>query len=823
MNITLTAVGRGRTKVECDSPAFCDIANLDQEKNRSTIARRLSIEPAWFIGKTPGVYAYTPPVVTIPLNVTIRAMRDPSSGVSSSGDALAIISAGLTVDPAQFDDPIITWEGTSDACFLDVDYHHIPESERPRTLRLQFIMSRVQPQPALWFVSRNGGVHALYVKQGNFPADVLAAVASFAYRSHDPTALYDILPHSRLPTAGTPVHTLTPTTDLSAARRFLTAGVEESEIEKWLADRGIERGKAYDHSYCPYEPSAETKGHPVWMGDNGVRCHRCEAKGVLWGSRYPGFFPYSSVIGSHGFNDVATMVRNFTHYTHAEVVLNAKCRIKGKHARLAYEGMLRLVHGDDDRIANVFKVGEYLLRGNGEWVTPDRYESIGDCRSTLATLPAVCNRAGRPIPERLDLFDSTVDLSRYGYIPLKPLHGMRIFGEFLGGEGGDLSLVIPPASLHHTLHPRYVPAASRLPLATAWERVETVFPGISREYLQLLIAARGVAEGGTGMPANIICVGPSSTGKSSIALLAASMLGDGCGEAPWTAQIDRFRQAYMEACNRGMFVVVNEIFKNAKQARMPPRAAMDTFLNITPGSMSHKMYVGPVRIGRLPVTILTDTKVPNEIHADLQLGRRFIYVHLMNKREWEESFARNGIGQDCNYRASSPEAAEACNAIVSHVIDTWFRDRPLTLKEIASDLGFTTLEHCNEVIDDPDAIPNLYAQLLAAPDYTDTRHNGRGWKRVEFGDDTLLARAWESVCDGLNSFDSFATSRKVFETDLSTILPVPEGTQLDVSKTAGKAILLRFRYGQIRGRGEYWVNQELASCPGVRRETTLVI
>ena len=814
MKLTLTKSGK-RMKVQRETPPFLDVVNLDIEKQRETLARKLGIDAQWLLNREPGEYEYTPPVVTTSLDVTVRSMGDAGSSVTASGDAYTVIREALSLDPTQFTDPVITWKGTEDACFLDVDYHHIPESDRPGTLRLQFIMARIQPQPCLWFASRNGGVHALYIRQGDIPADVLGAVAAFGYRSCDSTAVFDLLPHSRLPTSQ--VFQLTPTTDLNAARRFLVAGVDEGEVTKWLDEKGLSRGTAYDHSYCPYEPAAESKGKPVWYGDNGVRCHRCEAKGVLWGSRYPGFFPYSVVVGSHTSNEVATMVRNFTHWTHAEVVLDAKCRLKGKHARLAYEGMLRLVHGDDDRIARVFQTGEYLLRGVGKWVTPDRYETIGQCRPTLASLPSVCDSAGRPISERLDVFDSTVDISRYGYVPLRPLHGMRVFGEFLGGDATNISLVVPPANLPRLQHPRYVPAPQRLPIEDAWERVEQVFPGLNRNYLLLLIAARGIAESESSMPANIMVTGTTGTGKSSVALLAASMIGDGCNEILWVKDPQRFRQAYMDSADAGMYVVVNEVFKCAKQERTSPRQAMDVFLNLTPNSRSWQMYVGSVKLGRLPVTIVTDTYVPSEIRSDLQVGRRFIYVRLDGRKEWETTLAAHGIGQDCNYRAHSPESAEACNAIVSHVIDRWFRDKVYTMNEIAEELGFTTLEHCDEVIDDPDAIPELYRQICDAPEHTDSRHPGKGWRRIEFGTDTLLARSWEAVCDGLNSFEAFSNSRKCFETDLSCVLPVPIGSRIDISKTTGKAILVRFRYGATKGRGDYAVNEELLTCQGQRR------
>lgn len=814
MIITITEATRGRVKIECDTPVYCDVVSLDSAKKREQIAGALKIDANWLIGKAPGIYPYDTTPQVEPLTVTVRDMYSREGEVRETADPVTAVLQAVQLKDTPFLNPIVEWEGTGNACFLDVDYHHV--STPPSSGQLEFVMARIQPQPVFWFESRSGGIHAYYIKQQGVPGDVLAAVASFSYRTLEPVGTFDIIPRSRLSTR--PVHVCSPTSDLSAARRFLTAGIDEAAVDNWLSERGIERGSKRDHSFCPAHPTEPSTGEPVWFGENGVRCHRCESKGIMLGSRYPGFFPYATVIGSHTSNDVATMVKNFTHYTHAEVVLDAKCRLKGKHARLAYEGMLRLVHGnDDERVAHCFAVGEHLLRGVGKWVTPDRYETISDCRSTLATLPAVCSKSGKPRPERLDLFDNTVDLSRYGYVPIQPLHGMRVFGEYLGNESSTVSVVLPPVTLPPTLHPRYVPADQRLDLSIAWDRVEQVFPGLNRNYLLLLLAARGVAESESGMPANIMCVGPSSTGKSSLALLAASILGDGCSEAPWVRDEDRFRQKYMAACDKGMFVVVNEVFKSARAARVPPRTAMDTFLNITPGSLSHAMYVGAVPLGRLPVTIATDTYVPPDVRSDIQLGRRFVYVRLDARRDWVQNFMDSGMGQDCNFRALGPDQAEACNAIASYVIDRWFSDKLLPLAKIAEDLDFSTLENSDEVMEDPDALPRLFDEVCKATEYTDPRHKGRGWVKIGMEDETELKKAWEAVCDGTHNYESFVNSRKATSTDMSTVLPVPVGTVLEHNKASNRSVVIRFKLGKTRGGGVYYVNEELRTAPGERR------
>lgn len=810
MNITLSPAKAGTlllVATDADRTLVRDTFNPDKAKARKAIAMQAGVTEEWLldcISKGPGQYEYVKPTNDLSLTVRVREMHS-KEAVEFTGEPLHVISNALEAGDAK----VVEWTDSDTACFLDVDYHG-PATDRPGSARLSFMVARLQPQPVLWFESRGGGVHALYLRREGISAAVLAAVGGFGWLALDSTAQVDLIPRSR--TTSKPIHRQRPSSDISALRRFLRGSISEEEVEAYLEDNGFERGRAYEHNRCPAHPELASHGTPVYAGEAGISCKRCEAKGVILGSRRPGFFPYSSLAGGHEISEVARAVDNFVHWTHAAVILDARCRLRGRHARLAYEGMLRLRHGDDPRIAQVFQVGEHLVRGLGEWVTPDRYEAVKDIRGSLSRLPAVLTAEGKPCIERLDMFDQSVDLSRYGYAPIRPLHGMRVYGEFLGNDGGPLSLVLPPADLREPcnapLLPRYVPEERRLPMDTAWERVERVFPGINRNYLLLLLAARGIAEGETGLPPFILCCGPSGAGKSQTAHIAASITGEKCGEVQWGGDVERFRQAYKTEKSKGLYVAVNEIFKDGRRSGRTYRDGIDVFLNLTSSSVSHTMYVGAMPMGVLPVSLLTDTHVPNEVRSDVQLGRRFVYVRLDSRLAWDKTIIASGIGSPGRFRSASVENAEACNAIVSYVIDTYFREKPIPLVEIAGALGFTTLELCDEAMDDPDALPELFRLVCQAPTLNDSRHKGRGWVKIGFhSDETELANAWSAVCDGVGSLDSFASSRKVMEVDWSTVVAVPAGTKCQVSKS-GRGVALRFVQGHLPS-GRYRVNGEL--------------
>lgn len=823
--LTVSAAPRGRVKCEVrdgDTLLALDTINPAKEKERVSFAKRIKVADSWLLQHLEvGTYDYTDtsaPAADAPIR--FRAVREPRSTARVLVGSVADNIVSLVGSGESLSGRVLEWDDPGQASVLDVDYHHLPIESRPTPERLAFLVARLQPQPLVWWVSKGRGVHAVYERRQYLAANVLAAVAGFCWTGMDPSATFEVKSDTFAPPGQ--VHTVTGTSDLSPVAKFLRGGVGEDEVTEYLQDRGMEYGKAYEHSYCPLEPDRSAQREPVYVGESGIICKSCEARGLCLGSRRPGYFPYSTLCGGHEYSEVSRMVRYFTHWTHASVVLDSSCRLRGEVARLVYEGMLRLVHGADERVDRAFLVGEHVIRGQGRWVTPDRYETLKDIRPTLSSFPAVLSKELKPIPERLDFFDQTVELSRYGYPPIHPIHGLRIFGEFLGHDGGPVTCVLPPTTLAEpsqaALRPRYVPSERRLPLEEAWQRVEEVFPRINRNYLLLLVAARGVSEGETGLAPNIVCVGPSGSGKSQTVQLAASITGDACGEIQWTPSEERFRQGYMRAVGKGSYVVVDELIKSALRARQTPRAAFDYFLTLTPGSTSHEMYVGQVPLGRLPVTVVTETFVPSEVRADVQLARRFVYVRLLERLGWEETIVSAAIGTPGRFRASSIERAEACNAIVSHVIDRFFSERARPLSDIAQELGFTTLEHCDEVLDDPDALIRLYTTTLAAPDWHDTRLKGRGWKRVVFGGETDLDTAWSALCDGENSMSAFSSSRRVQEVDWSTVAAIPIGSRCDVS-VHGKSLAIRFRLGEARGRGDYFVNEELLTCPGERRET----
>ena len=314
--------------------------------------------------------------------------------------------------------------------------------------------------------------------------------------------------------------------------------------------------------------------------------------------------------------------------------------------------------------------------------------------------------------------------------------------------------------------PRYVLANKRMKLSDAEAHLEKTFPGIRLDYLKLLIAAVGCAEGGTGQDPKIAVDGPSGAGKSLTVQIAAALLGTRHVDVPWSKNDDLVFQKLYEASNNAGLVTANEIIKFASQSDV--RSALNPLLSFAKGSMARKLYVGPVTVQRVPPIIITDIAYPNELINDEQLGRRFVYVHLERKVDWQNSISC-GIER---WRCQSKENANAANAIISQVIDDFFSgQQPLTFEAIAKQLGFELLNQGGDLGLDPKA--DLLALFQACCDTSasaasESTWKGKGWKQIHRHQEDNLSRAWKTVCDDLN--DGFCQSRRVKEVDWSQIL-----------------------------------------------------
>ena len=420
----------------------------------------------------------------------------------------------------------------------------------------------------------------------------------------------------------------------------------------------------------------------------------------------------------------------------------------------------------------------------------------------------------------LGIFRGVDDLATYGYPRVQPVRGMKIFGQFQTGQDHRVvrAVILPGFLTEDAAHPylpRYVSTSKRMPLADAERIVSESFPGVNHNYLKLLIAARGCAEGGIGQPPMVAVDGPSGSGKSTTVAIAAMLIGDKHVNVPWSPNLEHYLQGLYEASNSAGLVTSDEIIKLSTAKGGDVLVGLNALLTFTQGSMIRKLYTGPVSVNQVPAIVITDIAFPRELLCDEQLGRRHVHIHLDRKVDWQHT------AKDIHrWRTLKPEHADAANAIVSAIIDAYFAgDVPLPFEDIARDLGFGLLNEAGDIgLDPKDELLTLFqvccsGKAIAAPE---TTWKGRGWKYIKRDGADALSQHWQHVCDNLN--DGFVNSRRVKETDWALILGVADAVECDLAPNGKSALAIRFRCGSPRSK-DLKVNEEIA-VPSLTKRLT---
>lgn len=753
---------------------------------------------------------------TLDNTVWMRPIHSSNSIPFFGGDYVEALAEALKADETEMQEPVLFWDDIRSMAALDLDAKEGYEFDDMKLLGLENV-----PTPVFSWVTKSGGLRFVYHAQDPFTAEEVAAVAYLCLMQTVPNVGIEIKRETRHPAylaangmgCGSVVRRLQ-SFDANHLRRWLqmySAG--DDEVIAWLNEKGLSLGTRYDHERCPIDPAHLSHGQPVMVGDKGIYCFSCEARGVTAGSSRPGFFPYTYLCGTSTSSVVYRCMENAVHWEHAKYILTERLDLADRYATLVYSAGMLLHQWPREVITRVFAVGKNLVRMNDRWCNVNGETYSKDIKPLLATLPACCHLKGDKLVQdkaKLTIFDQTFDLGRYGYPSVQPIYGLQIWGHHIRDPGPTIRAVIQSRELSDDSMVKFRPTYRSLrDEEAAWQIVESVFPGISRPYTKLLIAARGIVEGGMSMPPMIFVTGPTGVGKSLSVFVAASMCGDKNTEVVWTTNTERLRQSIIDA--RGSFVTFNEVLKESQRQTKNATQAMDFCLNLTPDSVSHYMYVGPVRMGRLPVLVWTDTDLPASVKGDAQLARRIVHVHLTGTVDWEASLKQAGIGHPSAFRVSDQRYAEACNVIVSSVIDEYFR-HPTTLEDIAATLDFSRISKSEEAEDSRLELARFFDLVLKAPEATGDdalKWRGRGWKIIRRDLETELRNLWLSICD---SPDTFASSRRCTEVDWQKLVKTTQPTIFECrgNSTTGNSTKVAVRFkGTLGSKVKYLVNEEL--------------
>lgn len=727
-----------------------------------------------------------------------------SESASFSGTDPAIVLAAV-VAAEQDEETVVFWDDDDELCAVDVDGCDYDDA------KLLVFLSSFQPQPFLAWTTHGRGLRLVYVASDPCTAKEVSAVAALNVLSSVRCDSVELKRETRHPkcvdargrTCGTVVHRQQEFDVRSLKRRLGVLEASDSQVQKWLESRNMAVGGRYEHSACPVGPSDRGGRRPVVVLDSGVHCFVCEAGGVCAGSSKPGFFPYAHLCGERRTSVFYRMLENATHWEHARHFFDDRQDL----ARLLYSAGVAMLRCRTDASA-VFVAGRDLVRIGDRWTNTSGEPYVKDVRPLLSTLPACTYRSedGRVKIDRsrVVVFEQTFDLSKYGYSSLTPVFGCRMWPELR-----PATAVVQVRELASEdasgFRPKYVSAESRMSESDMWREFESCFPSLCRPLVELLVVARGISEGEQSMPPMVFVTGPTGASKSLSVFIAASVCGDRNTEVVWTSNSDRVRQAVVDAGSAGAFVTFNEVLKEARRQLGKRSQAMDYVLNLTPDSVSHYMYVGPVRMGRLPVFVWTDTALPDSVQRDAQLARRIVHVKLSKSVDWEASMRDSGVGHPKRFRVSSERRARAADALLSRVIDRFLRP-PMAFGDAATVLGFERMSEGDEAESFRDALANLFECVCSAPDVAGAdamRWKGRGWKLVNRDVDAPLQQAWLAVADE----DSFGESHAASEVDWQRVAGLREPARLE-TRQHGNRVVLRFK-SVDSNRSVYRVNGEL--------------
>jgi hypothetical protein len=706
-------------------------------------------------------------------------------------DPLKALQDALAWTRCEEDGPVIEWDGCDQLCCLDVDFHG---KEHPEFWLVYRVISAVRPEPALYWTSHGGGLKLIFTAAGFLTAEDHAAIARMVLRlQYLNTSGIELKRQTQHPAYKRGGQSCGKVQQgycggLAEARRKLLSNVDTGasadldKVDEYLTENGFTRGGRYPHTLCPIQPNDTCLSNPVIVGDYGIFCYRCKGKEVCYpGVSKPGFAPYSFLVDgtpARIVNHLRNAVRGMTHWEHARHFIADE---------EGYRALLKLWHLTDDNpylattarlIGRVFWPKVPLVWTPAGWMRSDVFAPAGkDGRDLLLkSLPAVCYPAEKDKikvdPVRLGVFSGDYDKTEYGYPPIIPLRGADLAEYVRPMEDERVYAKVPAKPPFKYRASRDIEAARRI--------VEECYPGINIKLVYLLIACKGLVQRGELIDVpQVFITGQSGGGKSMTARLAAQIACDSADEMRFDPQ--RLLQAYADTSNQCSYALYNEASKN----NVTGNQLRDFCLSFAKGVKYHQLYIGQRRIEAPAVVVLTDTYVFPELLASEQTARRIALVDLgpgVNAKgvNWLQTC---GTGTVENWRAGGH--ADTADAILSDVMDKYFRDPSWTFRDIVHDCGFQMMD---EVDDGTKAVKRrLYELVTALPEHDGSGYwTGPGWRVIHLQQDrNPAADLLREVTDDGKRLDA------ITETKWGVIVKVPE-MECTVRRH-GLRIGLRFR------------------------------
>lgn len=510
------------------------------------------------------------------------------------------------------------------------------------------------------------------------------------------------------------------------------------------------------------------------------------------------------------------LVRNLAHWGHARYVLQHRYGMPESLARYAYEAALLATHPDKAAIIPLAFSRDTadMARVNDSWysVGSAYVYSLTGIDPLVGLMPqcVYLDADGKPkaSASAVAYLKQGVDLTDRGYQNLRIVHGFKFAQQFLPPANATYVPVVT-AGLRGKAEPRYIKRSVRKDSEWAWGVIESVFPRVQRNLVRAMLCASGCSqETKLGLNPLIFIAGTSASAKTMTTLIASGILGTQTEAITYTNDEGRMRQAIMGASLKGAIVRADEFMKESKRAlrqAWSPKAALEPVLTMTHDTLGHVMYVGPRKLGRVPVFIITETTCPPIIKQYTQIARRVRFMLLHgSKRDWEDRMRMvNLTGETMPLlRLVSSDMCEACDTILSDVVDEFFAT-PMTWGQQADALGLPTIEASEDFANPTPLLLRFYQLVCTAPAQTDkhaTRYKAAdGWRRIAKHEiSTPDAQELVDLLDGFSDEQGkgWGESVTLQEKSWGDLLGVGAPVLLDIHSEAGSAAYVRFRIGQ---------------------------
>lgn len=677
---------------------------------------------------------------------------------------------------------------------LDIDTDQPIEEEQ-----ISYYAFRVNPSPCLFWRTHGGGMRFIYHNYDTFEAKELAILALGYMWKRWPQFSYEVKNDTRHPgyakrgeLVTKPHSTKIEFNSSNYIESYIDLTRFDDEVAEWLQQKGLVLEDRFPHSLCPFNPDDTDSRKPVAIYPDGIFCFKCQAKGMKY------YAKWGELLGKRESTVINKMLLNLTHWEHAEIIF--KNYYNGMpHLDLYYRTLIKLHlishYKDIDRtrmvqiLRSIFNKGNYLLRYEGYWATVDhRLPDNGMyLKKALEQLPIFMLKNDRSII--LALTSDTVDFTDFGYPPITAVHGFAMNGVYLA-ENKYYKTV----DSYKFNKPEYLPGVTDQQVSEAWSCLETVFPGVNRELIYLLIAGKGITENPYNIPHLLYIWGVTGAAKTSSVKLAGAIVGSNPNEFSWQKDEHYLGTKFLNGCRNSAFILINECAKNPLSYQF--------LLSLDSNATVHQLHHGPVKLGRLPLIVLTDITIAEAIQNSAQYRRRMYFVHLAQSVEWKQTMHKAGLTSIGDIRDKFPRE---CNTILSYCVDRFFTEKK-SFDQVFKELGFSDLQDTMEYINNKEKLGDMYCFYLAFCKYCKpvtgsdkARWKGKDTRVFSYIDNNPASELWREYT-GQNPRET----QPFLEQDWGKILQVDEPVILTISKFNGSKCGMRFI-----GKSTGLVNQEI--------------